>query len=145
MDHRDGYGIISFIKAAIEKNQLMFLTMGTHRDLHSDDIVNGIKLVIDNPAQPNLDWSGSSPISSSSSAPYKIYNIGNNNPVKLTDVIECIDKKVGKKIQRNYVDIQLGDVPSTFASIDDFRKDLGYESSMIFREVDNFIEWYRLL
>jgi UDP-glucuronate 4-epimerase len=142
---RPDMALFLFTKAAIENKPIDVFNHGDMaRDFtYIDDIINGIKLVIDNPAQPNIDWSGSSPISSSSSAPYKIYNIGNNNPVKLTDFIDCIEKKVGKKIQRNYVDIQLGDVPSTFASIDDFHKDLGYESSYdIQRGVNNFIEWY---
>ena len=142
---RPDMALFLFTKAAIENKPIDVFNYGDMaRDFtYIDDIVNGIKLVIDNPAKPNMDWSGSSPISSSSSAPYKIYNIGNNNPVKLTDFIDSIEKKVGKKIQRNYVDIQQGDVPSTFASIDDFSKELGYKSNYdVERGVDNFIEWY---
>ena len=100
---RPDMALFLFTKAAIENKPIDVFNHGDMaRDFtYIDDIINGIKLVIDNPAQPNIDWSGSSPISSSSSAPYKIYNIGNNNPVKLTDFIDCIEKKVGKKIQRN--------------------------------------------
>jgi UDP-glucuronate 4-epimerase len=108
-----------------------------------DDIVEGIVRVIDNPPKENKNWSGQHPEPSSSKAPYKIYNIGNNNPVKLMDFIKAIEQKLGKTAKKNMMPIQQGDVPATYADVDDLIKDMNYKpNTSIIKGIDNFIEWY---
>ena len=142
---RPDMALFLFTKAAIEGKPIDVFNFGDmSRDFtYIDDIVKGIRLVIDNPAKSNNEWSGKSPASSSSSAPFKIYNIGNNSPVKLLDFIEHIERKIGIKVIKNLVEIQPGDVPSTFASVDDLKNDLDYKSSFSVKEgISNFIDWY---
>ncbi len=108
-----------------------------------DDIVEGIVRVIDNPPKENKNWSGQNPEPSSSKAPYKIYNIGNNNPVKLMDFIKAIEQKLGKTAKKNMMPIQQGDVPATYADVDDLINDMNYKpNTSIIKGIDNFIEWY---
>ncbi len=108
-----------------------------------DDIVEGINRVIINPAKPNKNWNGKNPDPSSSKAPYKIYNIGNNNPVRLLDFIEAIEKALGKKAIKNMMPLQSGDVPSSNADITDLIKDMGYKPNTPIQEgINRFIEWY---
>jgi len=109
-----------------------------------DDIVEGVTRVIDNPAQPSPDWSGKNPDPSTSSAPYKVYNIGNNNPVKLMDFIQAIESALGKEIEKQMLPLQAGDVPSTYANVDDLVKNLGYKpNTPVQQGIDNFVAWYR--
>ena len=108
-----------------------------------DDIVEGIFRVIQKPAKPNKDWSGKSPDPSSSKAPYKIYNIGNNSPVKLMDFIEAIEEALGKKAKKNMMPMQLGDIPSSHADVTGLIEDFGYEpKTNIERGIQKFIDWY---
>ena len=105
-----------------------------------DDIVEGVIRVIDNPACVNNELRHEA---SSSSAPYKIYNIGNNNPVKLMDFIEAIENKLDKKIEKNFLPLQAGDVPLTYADVSDLVEDLNYKPNTSIQEgVNRFIEWY---
>jgi len=109
-----------------------------------DDIVEGVVRVIDNPARPNASWSGKQPDPSTSSAPYKIYNIGNNNPVKLMDFIDAIEKALGKTIEKNMLPIQAGDVPATYADVSDLVENLNYQpATPVQMGIDNFVKWYR--
>ena len=134
-----------FTKAALEGNTIDVFNNGDmFRDFtYVDDIVEGIIRVIDNPAKKDDSWNGKSGEVSSSSAPYKIYNIGNNNPVKLMDFITAIEKKLGLTIKKNFLPIQAGDVPSTFADVQDLIDDLDYKPETPIQEgVDKFIDWY---
>lgn len=108
------------------------------------DIVEGVVRAIDQTAQPNEDWNGSTPIPSSSKAPYKIYNIGNNNPVKLTEFIEAIENELGKKATKKMMDLQPGDVPRTYADVSKISSDLNYKpETKISYGIREFINWYK--
>ena len=142
---RPDMALFLFTKAALEGNTIDVFNKGEMlRDFtYIDDIVEGITRVIDNPAKKDENWNGKTGEVSTSSAPYKIYNIGNNNPVKLMDFIEAIEKKLGKKIEKNMMPIQSGDVPATFADVQDLIDDLDYKPATPIQEgIDNFVDWY---
>ena len=143
---RPDMALFLFTKAALEGRAINVFNYGEMlRDFtYVDDIVEGVTRIIDNPAQPNPEWSGKQPDPSTSSSPYKIYNIGNNDPVKLMDFIEAIENSLGKKIQKNMMPLQAGDVPATYANVDDLVRDLDYQpSTSVQKGIDNFIAWYR--
>jgi len=142
---RPDMALYLFTKAILEDKPIDVFNYGKmQRDFtYIDDIVEGIIRVNDNPPKGNPTWSGKQPDPSSSKAPYKIYNIGNNNPVKLMDFIEAIEKKLGKKAKKNMLPLQPGDVPSTYADVKDLVEDLGYKPSTSIQEgINNFIDWY---
>ena len=143
---RPDMALFLFTKAALEGRFIDVFNYGEMlRDFtYVDDIVEGVTRIIDNPAQPNPEWSGKQPDPSTSSSPYKIYNIGNNDPVKLMDFIESIENALGKKIQKNMMPLQAGDVPETYANVDDLVRDLDYKpSTSVQKGIDNFVAWYR--
>src|SRR5690625_1525633 len=108
-----------------------------------DDIVAGVIRVNDKPPKENPEWDPSSDDASISSAPYKVYNIGNNNPVKLMGFISTIEKKLGKTAKKNMLPIQAGDVPSTYADVHDLIRDLDYKPETSIEEgIDKFVDWY---
>ena len=108
-----------------------------------DDIVEGIHRVIQNPPQGNAKWDGKNPDPGSSKAPYKIYNIGNDDPVKLLDFIEAIEKKLDKKAIKNMLPLQIGDVPASHADVTDLIADMGYKPETPIQEgINRFIDWY---
>ena len=134
-----------FTKAALEGNTIDVFNNGDMlRDFtYVDDIVEGVIRVIDNPAKKDEEWNGKTGQVSTSSAPYKVYNIGNNNPVKLMDFITAIENKLGKTIDKNMMPIQAGDVPATFADVQDLIDDLDYKPETPIQEgIDNFVDWY---
>ncbi len=109
-----------------------------------DDIVEGIINVIDNPAKSDANWDALNPDPSSSSAPYKVYNIGNNEPVKLMDFIQAIEEKLGKEAEKNFMDMQPGDVQSTYADVRGLIEDMNYKpDTSIESGVSAFVDWYR--
>jgi UDP-glucuronate 4-epimerase len=109
-----------------------------------DDIVEGVVRVLDRPAEPNPGWTGDAPDPSSSYVPYKLYNIGNNQPVELLRFIEIIEECLGKKARKNLLPMQPGDVPATYANIDDLMGDAGFKPSTTLEEgIPRFIAWYR--
>ncbi|CAN8140134.1 Protein CapI [uncultured Thiomicrorhabdus sp.] len=143
---RPDMALFLFTKAALEGKPIKVFNNGEMlRDFtYVDDIVEGITRVIDNPAKPNAEWSGKKPDPSSSSAPYKVYNIGNNNPVKLMDFIQAIENTLGKPIEKELLPLQAGDVPATYADVDDLVRDMDYQPATPVQEgIDNFIAWYR--
>lgn len=108
------------------------------------DIVEGLVRVIENPAQPNPDWDPNNPDCDSSSAPFRIYNIGNNSPVKLMEYINAAEEALGIEAKKDFLPMQQGDVPSTCADVTTLMNDLGYKPSTPVKQgVANFIEWYR--
>jgi UDP-glucuronate 4-epimerase len=142
---RPDMALYLFTKAAIEGKPIDVFNNGQmFRDFtYIDDIVEGVIRVIDNPASSNSDWSGKNPDPASSSAPYKIYNIGNNNPVKLMDFIEAIEERLGQKIEKNMLPMQAGDVPGTYADVSGLVEDMKYSPATSVQEgVNNFIDWY---
>lgn len=142
---RPDMALFLFTKAALEGKSIDVFNNGEmQRDFtYIDDIVEGVLRVIDNPAKSDALWNGKEGRASTSSAPYKIYNIGNNNPVKLMDFIEAIEKKLGKTINKNFLPLQAGDVPATFADVSDLVEDLGYKPATPIQEgIDAFVDWY---
>ena len=108
-----------------------------------DDIVEGVLRVTDNTAAPNPAWDGANPDPGTSSAPYRLYNIGNNNPVKLTEFIDAIEQALGKQARRELLPMQPGDVAATYADIDDLEADVGYRPATPLREgIGRFVAWY---
>lgn len=143
---RPDMALFLFTKAILEGKPIDIFNRGEmKRDFtYIDDIVEGVTRVIDNPPVPNSEWSGISPDPSSSSAPYKIFNIGNSNPVKLLDFIEAIENSLGIKAQKNLLPMQQGDVPSTWADVEDLTKCLGYKpNTPVTTGIERFIKWYR--
>ena len=109
-----------------------------------DDIVEGIKRVIANPPQGNSDWTGEHPDPSTSKAPYKVYNIGNNDPVTLLDFIKAIEEELGIEAEKIMMDLQPGDVPATYANVEDLMADLGYKPETNIRDgIRSFLSWYK--
>ncbi|BAZ89588.1 NAD-dependent epimerase/dehydratase [Raphidiopsis curvata NIES-932] len=109
-----------------------------------DDIIEGVLKVIDTIPQSNSHWSGDSPDPSSSKAPYKIYNIGNNNPVELMHLIEVIEQCLGMKAKKNMLPLQPGDVTVTYADVDDLIQDVNFKpDTPIELGVKEFVKWYR--
>lgn len=119
---------------------------GQHRRdfTYIDDIVEGVVRVLDRPAQANPDWDNQSPDPGTSRAPWRVYNIGNSQPVELLRYIECIEQALGKKAQVNLLPLQPGDVPDTFAEVSDLVRDVGYRPATPVEEgVARFVAWYR--
>ena len=109
-----------------------------------DDIVDGVIKVIDKPAQPNKEWNAKDPEISSSSAPYKIYNIGNNAPLPLMTFIETIEDALGKKAEKNFMPMQDGDVVSTYADVSGLIDDFGYKPDTSLEVgIERFVKWYK--
>lgn len=143
---RPDMALFMFTKNIIEGKPIDVFNYGKHqRDFtYIDDIVEGVIRTLDHTAQPNPDWSGKSPDSATSKAPYKIYNIGSNNPCELLRYIEIIEECVGKKAIKNMLPLQPGDVPATYANVDSLIKDVDYKPSTSIEEgVANFVTWYR--
>ena len=109
-----------------------------------DDIVEGVIRTLDRIPAPNPAWSGDTPDSATSLAPYRLYNIGNNQPVELLHFIKVLEDCLGKKAQQNLLPLQPGDVPATYANVDDLMRDVGFKpATPIEKGIKRFVEWYR--
>jgi UDP-glucuronate 4-epimerase len=109
-----------------------------------DDIVDGLINIIDNPATSNKEWNSEKPAIDSSSAPYRLLNIGNNHPVSLMEFIETIEKALGKKAEKNFMSMQDGDLKSTYADVSGLIKNFNYSPDTKLSDgIEKFIEWYR--
>ena len=109
-----------------------------------DDIVEAVVRVADRPAEANADWTGETPDPATSAAPYRLYNIGNNQPVELTHLIETLEKCLGVKAKRNLLPMQPGDVPATYADVDDLADAVGFQPRTSIEDgVEKFVTWYR--
>jgi UDP-glucuronate 4-epimerase len=142
---RPDMALFLFTKAMLENKPINVFNNGEmKRDFtYIDDIVTGVVKVVDHPPEGDSSWSGKEPDPSRSRAPYRLYNIGNNSPVNLMDFIEAIEKSLGKKAAKNFLPMQDGDVPATWANVDDLVADLGYAPSVGIEEgVDRFVKWY---
>ena len=143
---RPDMALFLFTKAIIEDREIDVYNFGKmQRDFtYIDDIIEGVIRVSDRVALPNPAWSGDAPDPGASSAPYKIYNIGNNNPVELMRFIEVLEDALGKKAKKNLLPLQPGDVPATYADVDDLMKDVGFKpDTPIEVGIGRFVEWYR--
>ena len=142
---RPDMALFKFTEAIVKEEAIDVYNHGKMmRDFtYVDDIVEAISRLVDLPAEPNPDWTGNWPDPSSSSAPYKIYNIGNNSPVKLMDFIEAIEEKLGKEAKKNYLGLQAGDVPETYADVDDLYKNINFKPATDIKTgVSHFADWY---
>jgi len=143
---RPDMALFLFTKAILEGRAIDVFNYGKmRRDFtYIDDITEGVLRVANNIPSPNPDWSGYDPDPGISAAPYKIYNIGNNKPVELGYFIEVLEDCLGTKAVKNLLPMQPGDVPETYANIDDLQKDVGFKpSTSIEVGIPRFVEWYR--
>ncbi|MDB5119322.1 MAG: nucleoside-diphosphate-sugar epimerase [Sphingobacteriales bacterium] len=142
---RPDMALFLFTKAIIEGKPIKVFNNGNmKRDFtYVEDIVDGIIKVIDNPVKGNINWNSHLPDSSSSTAPYKIYNIGNGDPVNLMDFVTEIEKNLNKNAIKDFMPMQDGDVVETWANIDDLQNDFNYKPKTSIKEgVKNFVDWY---
>ena len=143
---RPDMSLFKFTQNILEGKPIDVFNYGNHRRdfTYIDDIVEGVMRVIDNPAQKNNHWDGNCPDPGTSLAPYRIYNIGNNNPVSLLNFIETLEKCLGKEAKKTLLPMQQGDVPDTYADVSDFISDFDYKPDTILEiGVRNFVEWYK--
>ncbi len=143
---RPDMALFLFTKAMLAGEPINVFNHGKmRRDFtYIDDIVEGIVRVTANTARPNSDWSGDNPDPATSPNPFHIYNIGNNNVVELTRYIEVLEDTLGIKAKKNLLPMQQGDVPSTWADVQDLVKDVDFcPSTSIEDGISKFVEWYR--
>lgn len=142
---RPDMALFKFTKSIIEGHSIDVYNNGKMmRDFtYVEDIVESITRLIEKPSQPNKEWSGDQPDSGSSYAPYNIYNVGNNRPLNLIDFISSIEEKVGKKAIKNFLPIQAGDVPVTYADVEDLYRKINFRPQTTIKEgVGKFVDWY---
>ncbi len=143
---RPDMALQKFSKAIMNDEPIKVFNYGKHRRdfTYIDDIVEGIIRTLDYPALPNKDWDGDAPDPATSSAPYRVYNIGNSSPVELIDYILALEDSLGKKAKKEMLPLQPGDVPNTFADIDDLEKQFGFKPRVSVKKgVENFAIWYK--
>ena len=143
---RPDMALFLFTKAILENRPIDVFNYGKmRRDFtYIDDIVEGVIRVVDRIPQPDPLWHGDSPDSAVSYAPYRLYNIGNHNPVELMKFIEVLESCLGKKAEKNLMPIQAGDVPATYADVDDLIRDVGFKpATPIEVGIARFVEWYK--
>ncbi|PZN80205.1 MAG: capsular biosynthesis protein CpsI [Candidatus Methylumidiphilus alinenensis] len=143
---RPDMALFMFTKNILEGKPIDVFNFGQHkRDFtYIDDIVEGVVRTLDHVAEPNPDWNGDNPDSGTSKAPYRLYNIGNNQPVELMRFIEVLEKNLGKTADKNFLPMQQGDVPATYANVDDLMRDVGYApKTPIETGIARFVEWYK--
>jgi UDP-glucuronate 4-epimerase len=142
---RPDMALFLFTKAILAGKPINVFNNGQmRRDFtYVDDIVEGVVRVIDRIPEPNPEWSGDAPDSGTSYVPYKTYNIGNNQPVELMYLIETLEKCLGKTAEKNMMPMQPGDVPATYANVDDLIRDVGFKPSTSIEEgIAKFVDWY---
>ena len=143
---RPDMSLFKFTKNILAGEPIDVYNYGDHvRDFtYIDDIVEGVVRCLDRIAASNPDWDSDAPDPATSSAPYRLYNIGNNNPVELMHFIACIENALGREAEKNMLPMQPGDVRKTYADVDDLVEDMGYRpSTEIETGIQNFIDWYR--
>jgi UDP-glucuronate 4-epimerase len=143
---RPDMALFLFTRHILAGEPIDVFNYGNHRRdfTYIDDIVEGVVRVIDNVATPNPDWNGDAPDSATSRAPYRLYNIGNNQPVELMHYIEVLENCLGRKAEKNLLPLQPGDVPATYADVSDLVSDVGYKPDMSVEQgIANFVAWYR--
>jgi len=143
---RPDMALFKFTRDILDEKPIDVFNHGNHtRDFtYIDDIVDGIIKTLDNPANGNKDWNSNQPDPSSSRGPWKIYNIGNNKPVQLMDYIDALEKALGKKAKIKFLPLQPGDVPDTYANVDNLKNKFNYKpSTTVVKGVSKFIAWYK--
>ena len=142
---RPDMALFLFTKAILENKPIKVFNHGKmQRDFtYIDDIIEGVIRVMGRLPEPNPAWRGDSPDPGTSYAPYKVYNIGNNNPVELLEFIGAIEKALRREAVKEYLDLQPGDVPATYADVEDLTADVGFKpQTPITTGIQQFIEWY---
>ena len=143
---RPDMALFLFTKAILEEKPIKIFNHGRmQRDFtYIDDIIEGVARVMGRLPEPNPNWSGDDPDPGTSYANFKIYNIGNNNPVELMEFIAVIETVLGKEAKKEFLDLQPGDVPATYADVDDLIKDVGFKpSTPIETGIKCFVEWFK--
>ena len=143
---RPDMALFKFTKAILAGEKIQVFNYGNHRRdfTYIDDIVEGMIKVIDRPAASEERWDSINPDPATSTAPYKIYNIGNNNPIELIDYINALEVSLGKKGNKELLPIQPGDVPGTYADVDDLVEQFDFKPGTALQEgIDNFTIWYK--
>jgi UDP-glucuronate 4-epimerase len=143
---RPDMALFLFTKKILAGEPIDVFNYGHHRRdfTYIDDIVEGVIRTLDHVAPTNSDWNGDQPDPASSKAPYRIYNIGSNNPVELLRYIEVLEDCLGKKAVKNLLPLQPGDVPDTYADVDALIKDVDYRpTTPVEVGIENFVKWYR--
>ena len=143
---RPDMALFKFTRNILAGEPIDVFNYGNHRRdfTYIDDIVEGVIRVLDRIAQPNPDWSGDNPDSASAKAPYRLYNIGNNQPVELGYYIEVLEACLGRAARKNLLPLQPGDVPDTFADVQELIRDTGYKpDTSVELGVQKFVDWYR--
>lgn len=142
---RPDMALFLFTKNILEGKPIDVFNYGRHRRdfTYVDDIAEGVVRATDRIARPNPDWNSDDPDPGSSKAPYRLYNIGNNQPVELMHYIEVLEQCLGRKAEMNLLPLQTGDVPDTFADVEDLVRDVGYKpATSVEVGVKNFVDWY---
>lgn len=143
---RPDMSLFLFTRSILAGQPIEVFNYGHHRRdfTYIDDIVEGVMRVIDAVARPNPAWAGDSPDPGTSRAPYRLYNIGNNNPVNLLRFIEVLEGCLGRVADKKLLPLQLGDIPDTYADVKDLVDDIGYRpATPVEVGVERFVNWYR--
>ena len=143
---RPDMALFKFTKNILEEKPIDVFNHGKHtRDFtYINDIVEGVIKALDNSATSNIKWNSNQPDPATSKAPWCVYNIGNNKPVQLMDYIDALEKTLGKKAKINFLPLQPGDVPDTYANVDNLNKKFSFKpSTSVIEGVSNFVKWYK--
>ena len=143
---RPDMALFKFTKAILANKPIQIFNYGKHRRdfIYIDDIVEGLLRVLDRPAATNPKWSGESPDAATSKAPWRVYNIGNNNPIDLMDYVEALENALGKTAIKEFLPLQPGDIPDTYADVKALVDQFYYKPSTTMEEgVAKFTSWYR--
>ncbi|MDF1615227.1 NAD-dependent epimerase [Desulfurivibrio dismutans] len=143
---RPDMALAKFTRAIMADEPIKIFNYGKHRRDFTfiDDIIEGVVRVLDQPAAPNPDWSGDNPDPGSSTAPWRVYNIGNNRQVELMDYVSALEHALGKTAKKEFLPLQPGDVPDTFADVSDLVRDFNYQPNTTVEEgIGRFAAWYR--
>ena len=143
---RPDMALFKFTRAILAGEPIDVFNYGHHRRdfTYVDDIVEGVIRVLDRVPEANPDWNGDAPDSATSSAPYRLYNIGNHQPVELMHYIEVLEQCLGRTAEKNLLPLQPGDVPDTYADVDDLVRELDYKPDTAVEDgIARFVEWYR--
>ena len=143
---RPDMALFLFTDAIVNNKPIQFFNYGNHRREFTfvDDISEGVIRTLDHVAEPNPDWTGLNPDPGSSRAPWRVYNIGNSSPVNLMDYIGAIEHELGRTAEKEFLPMQPGDVPDTYADVDQLMQDVNYKPETTVQQgIKRFITWYR--
>lgn len=143
---RPDMALFGFTRAILANEPIDVFNQGRmRRDFtYVDDIAEGVVRTLDRKAEPNPDWDGAHPDPATSRAPYRLYNVGNNHPIDLLYLIETLEQALGRTATKNLLPMQPGDLPETYADVDDLARDIGFKPATSIEEgVRRFVAWYR--